>query len=411
MSISHLPPATLTKIFLLTLPTTYHSPTCSLVTHSSPHNIAVVCRLWRRLALSTTSLWSTVYLLLDYPSIFKLMDAHMLLLRCIGYSGDTELLDCFITQVGDKFILPLASALFRHQKRWRHIEIRLSGVEREEVTAQLVLRPNELLQLESLSIDSNMRYSIAGAAPLASLTSLALALDRESEALMWLQRTPNLEHLTMTAIEDWNGISASSSKSTPDDTSPKPIIRLDRLRTLDVPLTSLPFLTCPALEDITIRLLHPTHPGNALFHALLRRSGGGSDGDTDDITYPSSLHTLRLWCKHDSSFYPTGQNDGLPHAWTRTFLVPSLRTVSVSFGRTIALHVFQALAEKQLDNENDTLAPITESTDAGALSSTLPTPFRVLPELSRIELHNVHFPHRAARGSRPRSLGRHCSWA
>ncbi len=280
------------------------------------------------------------------------------------------------------------------------------------MTAQLVLRPNELLQLESLSIDSNMRYSIAGAAPLASLTSLALALDRESEALMWLQRTPNLEHLTMTAIEDWNGISASSSKSTPDDTSPKPIIRLDRLRTLDVPLTSPPLPYLPG----TGRHHHSSPPPYAPWQCPLpctpppeRRRG--SDGDTDDITYPSSLHTLRLWCKHDSSFYPTGQNDGLPHAWTRTFLVPSLRTVSVSFGRTIALHVFQALAEKQLDNENDTLAPITGSTDAGALSSTLPTPFRVLPRALAHRASQRPLPHRAARGSRPRSLGRHCSWA
>lgn len=207
-------------------------------------NIASVCRRWREVALSDPFLWSTLFLSLN-PTDETLRRAIKTLDRCLERSKNIPF-SCFITSGYDHFdeshndlVIRLSAALFHHQKRWKDIQIHLpyNLIEESKENGDILfsLQAEDLGMLQTISVQGTWMYSMRGSHCLSSLTSLKLYLSNETDVKDWLLLSPNLEKLSVRAIQpeddSWDAAGCP--------------VKLEKLRylKLDGPLSALQILS------------------------------------------------------------------------------------------------------------------------------------------------------------------------
>ncbi len=367
MSILQLPVETACRIFSFsvhaecppfTLPGPEFEAGSSKIGYISPDDIASVCRRWREIALSDSSIWSTLFLSLDRPTDNSLRRAIKLLDHCLERSGNMPF-SCFIIfgfgigsveHSNHHLALRLLCTLLEHQKRWRDIEIRPPNTLLDDLNylnddidlPYFMLRVEDLGKLGKLSVGRTHTFRFCGLSLLPSLTSLELYMRHGSDAIEWLLRSPSIEKLHISA-ERSDGDDWDSTRR------PATLAKLRYLK-LDTSLSSLQLLDCPVLEDLSVR--EPEYEHMSHFHNFISRC--------------PPLNTLRIqsvWGIFDQGM--------------REYLAVSLpRNLSCDCGGSgydssaaFAISLFKALSEKRGDSS---------TADSSA--------FLILPELESLEL-------------------------
>ncbi|KIM77200.1 hypothetical protein PILCRDRAFT_825552 [Piloderma croceum F 1598] len=237
--IRRLPREILIKIFILCMSNYGMS---SFDPEHSPLLVGQVCIGWRRVALSTQALWSSITVTRDRPSnkmanlwISRALSAPLTIR--LDYTGSSK--------VGP--IRPAISALVQYCDRWKILELCIP----ESAISRLRSIRHRLPSLESLSIQNpkasrklslgpgifHARFKI----PWHQLTELTAHIKNMTECLEILQLVPNLDKCIV-----YNASSTSEAS---------------------IPLQNTPILTFPRLRYFSV--LHSIRPDEILKHLRL----------------------------------------------------------------------------------------------------------------------------------------------
>ncbi|KLO11214.1 hypothetical protein SCHPADRAFT_942268 [Schizopora paradoxa] len=294
-SIVNIHPDILDSMFKFSLPTSLpkpissHAEAATFFSSTSPYNLALTCRNWREFALSSHSLWSSIFFSFDLPSSEDSIASRRALERHVKRSEKAPL-TCFIKlsswyKWSDVF--GIISCLLECQKRWRRVGLYL-GPREAALESNISLMIEDLKLLKELHIHNEVQhyfYTTSADIRLPSLTHLKLEVRTSDGVLNWLRLAPNLQELYFHNTPLMGGSQSDRTKSLAHP-NPSGAIFLPALRCLRtgvfIPNTthdaSSPSLavnifvntTCHALTELQVNL-HSIKCDEALL-SFLRRS-------------------------------------------------------------------------------------------------------------------------------------------
>ncbi|KLO08707.1 hypothetical protein SCHPADRAFT_1000751 [Schizopora paradoxa] len=250
--------------------------------------ISLVCRQWREVTLVHSSLWSPIYIHLEYPNADTLRQVTFFANICFARSKDLPL-TCIISvlRLRDlRLALPLIQALISHEDRWSRIAITItpscissksSAIRKNEESLSVQLRNAGagLLKEFHCNIGAWLTYSLRSSLP--TLSVLRLTGNKLSGFLYsvanWLPLTQNLEELELTAYNDRFSAYAAKKNEQVWKLAHLPHFVLPTLRTLNVWAPLIPYFTCPSLETYVMQKVSWQDQDLANYLEFVERSG------------------------------------------------------------------------------------------------------------------------------------------
>ncbi|KLO08726.1 hypothetical protein SCHPADRAFT_908413 [Schizopora paradoxa] len=178
-------------------------------------DISRVCHLWREVALTDASIWSSIYILLDNPDAETLHQATYFISICFARSKDLPLICAIsISDLDDlRFAYPLVQTLISHEARWSRISINITPrpcslpkspaisipKNDEENDLQLKDAGAGLLKEFHFNLGAWLTYSLHSLLPALSTLHLTCCMPRGCmyTLMKWLPFTPNLQELVL----------------------------------------------------------------------------------------------------------------------------------------------------------------------------------------------------------------------
>lgn len=317
-------------------------------------HISNVCRHWRDIVLSDPALWSTIHVSLKNPSVETLHQMNCFVDICLERSKEMPL-TCVVYVKGlldMQLLRPLMRALALHQKRWEKITIvlkRHSGtiiLDEADYTPfpDIPLRVDDLRRLKTLFLKSASWFPADGLT-CSSLEALHLSdVKSASDVTAWLRRVPKIQKLCLTG-----------SLGT-DPTQGSDVTIMEKLRTIDVPMSILRLLQCPALEEIILRFNNFQAHHNDLPHFR--------DFICRNVSPLRALSILSISLWMSMSVFPE-----------YLMLVPKITSLSLDCmsRRSYAFKFLKLLSERATNGDTET--------------------FRVLPTLEHLKLIRFNAPY------------------
>ncbi|KLO04940.1 hypothetical protein SCHPADRAFT_911356 [Schizopora paradoxa] len=295
-------------------------------------DISCVCSRWREVALTDSSLWSSIYILLDDPTAETLVQVTYFASICFVRSKDLPLIFAIsISNLDDlPFAYPLVQTLISHEARWSRIavnltpsrysrssEASLSYKRGTEYIPELRIAGGELLKEFRCNLGSWLTYSLHS--PLPALSTLSLTCCRFYGSMYaltnWLPLAPNLQELELTY--SYNRFDAHTAwlnkqrvwKAAATEATKDPHFVLPSLRTLNAWVNIIVTFTCPALERLVMEEISWHGPHLINYLEFVKRSGT-----------PPSFRTMEIREQDDPSH--------ITHA--RGFLLPTITNLLIT---------------------------------------------------------------------------------
>ncbi|KLO08719.1 hypothetical protein SCHPADRAFT_598383 [Schizopora paradoxa] len=357
---------TLCDIFSLTIQNTRVYPSIFTTGNNfqdcvSLIDISRVCRRWREVALTDSSLWSSIYILLDNPTAKTLRQATCFASICLARSKDLPL-TCAISITDFKnldhlpFAYPLVQTLISHEARWSQIAFNLTpspGFRSSKSSAKSISKSGYssplrtagagLLKEFQFSPGPWLTYSMAEPLPaMESLKTTSYKVYGCMYTLMkWLPLTPNLSELELRMGDEYfHAYIAKQDEefwmAAAQETEVRPHFVLPNLRTLTIWPTLFPYLTCPALEKYVIERSSSRHQDVTNYFDFIKRSGT-----------PSSFRTIEI----------RKQDDELYIADVQDYFLPTITNFSIT---SPGKNFYETFSERSPDGNGFRLLPMLE---------------------------------------------------
>ncbi|KLO08720.1 hypothetical protein SCHPADRAFT_598395 [Schizopora paradoxa] len=352
-------------------------------------NLSRVCRRWREIALSDSSLWSSIFILLDNPAAKTLRQAAYFADTCLSRSNGLPLTCAISLSNLDSLRLarPLILTLISHEDRWSRIAINFTPSTRPFRSAEIAFPESEdsdgatgehdlLLRyagsshLKEIHSDLAPWFTYSLHSPLPALSTLRLTcftlIGCVYTLANWLPLTPNLQELELTINHNrFVAYGAEPNeqvwKVAERDVTHRPHFVLPALRTLNIWAPLIPFFTCPALERYVMEkiLWHAQDLTNYL--EFIERSGNPPSFRSIEIKESDSLldiayvhgyllptiTNLRV-ISHSNIFFmlsEQSEEDGV----VRFSVLPALEYLEITDWRDACLPYFSSLLTSRWD--------------------------------------------------------------
>ncbi|KLO08710.1 hypothetical protein SCHPADRAFT_597994 [Schizopora paradoxa] len=303
-------------------------------------DISRVCRRWREIALTDSSLWSSIYIHLDNPTAASFQKTTYFADTCLWRSLDLPLtIVVTLTNLSElRPAYPLMHAVIAHEVRWSRIAVNLTSHPQSPESNVILISESddEFTGIRGLSLrtagSSNLKefqsnmgplFTYSMTQPLPALESLKISccdlLDSIYTLTKWLPLASNLHELEIKVTFD-RFISNASEQNQPiwlvaaAQTQVCPHFVLPSLQTLNIWTRLLPYFTCPALEKYVMEMLSWRAQDLTEYLEFVERSGT-----------PPSFRTIEI----------IKQDDLLDIEYVRGSFLPTITSLYVtSPGRT-----------------------------------------------------------------------------
>ncbi|KLO04939.1 hypothetical protein SCHPADRAFT_911355 [Schizopora paradoxa] len=277
-------------------------------------NISRVCRRWREVALTDSSLWSSIYIHLDSPTARTLDKVTYFASICFTRSKDLSLICAISISNLDhlRFARPLVQTLISHEDRWSRIAINFTPSTRPFGSSKINIPESEdsdgeqdlLLRYAGSShlkeFHSNLAswftYSINS--PLPALSTLRMTcfilvgcMDTLANLLPFALNLQELEVTLETTRFDADVVERNMQvwMAAVQEAKVRPHFTLPALQTLNIHAPLIPLFTCSALKIYVMQTIswRPSDLTNYL--EFIERSGLPPSFRTIEVRSTTSL--------------------------------------------------------------------------------------------------------------------------
>ncbi|KLO05338.1 hypothetical protein SCHPADRAFT_911110 [Schizopora paradoxa] len=242
---------------IVTKPITTRAAAADHLSGTPPYNIQLTHRAWREIVLTTPSLWTSIFLSVDFPSKEDLLPLERMLERHLQRSGDFPL-TCLIEFSEEcEMSGEIAKLLAENERRWDFVTSHTARSS-DRIPEPLLRVFNGRWYPENLLLHYTKTYQVSESENtlFRSLVHLGVETHPSTDyisVLDLLRLAPNLEYLNIFAIE------LSDSITMRWGSVPYPhVVSLPFLRDLSAkkatPLTEavLEHITCPTLVSLSV---------------------------------------------------------------------------------------------------------------------------------------------------------------